>query len=147
MLLRGLGDDSISVDSGSSDTTTLSDPSAGVQTSYYPDTSAAPVLPSGAISQPSSSGSSSSTFSDIANGIAKVLPSLVAGAIVYKKATASPTIPYSYNPALSPYYGANGAIVYPQGTVGLTTPVAGSNTLMYVALGIAALFVVKGLRD
>lgn len=145
--LFGLGDDFTDIN--------LSDPFAGASigsntwaaptgSSLGPamtDTAQSPV--SGGF--PDSAAGPSFNFSDIANGVAKVLPALAQTVATYKLtsqaiAARSPVIPTAYNPVYSPYYGP-AAPAYP----GLTMPAAGSNTLFYVALGIAGLLVLKGL--
>ena len=157
MLLRGLGDDFTG-------DVSLTDPFAGASLSTdtwaastgsslgpaITDTSSIIAGPGNAPSIPISSGGSGLNFTDIANAIVKVIPSLVTGAVVYNKATkpattVSPSIPNSYNPVYSGYYGSSGLPAVP-GYPGLTGQAAPDNTMLYVALGIAGLFVLKGLR-
>jgi hypothetical protein len=161
MQLRGLGDDSTDFSSpdysltGGSTSPNSSAPANYSLTAPSSGSALGPAIsgPPDSAAPPSSSGVGSGlNWTDIANALVKVIPAAVTGAVVYNKATKpattiSPSMPYAYNPVYSGYYGQPVPAGYTVSPVtGALTPDTSSSMLGYVALGIAALFVLKGLR-
>lgn len=94
------------------------------------------------------------SFSDIFGKFVEQLPNLATGYATYKLTSEqlkarrsqaqlpglsySPTMPYSYNPAYSPAYGGQIPAYYSQPK--------SDNTLLYLAIGGAALLLIIGMK-